>query len=55
VFLTSVTKFSHINVLSDLNHLIDLTFDPDYADISKKARTTIRHLIFHDVQVKMPF
>jgi len=33
VFLTGVTKFSHVNVFSDLNHLIDLTLDPDYTDI----------------------
>ena len=33
VFLTGVTKFSHISVFSDLNHLDDLTLDPRYADI----------------------
>jgi len=33
VFLTGVTKFSHVSVFSDLNHLTDLTLDPDYADI----------------------
>lgn len=33
VFLTGVTKFSHVSVFSDLNHLIDLTLDPNYADI----------------------
>jgi len=33
VFLTGVTKFSHVSVFSDLNHLDDLTLDPDYADI----------------------
>jgi hypothetical protein len=33
VFLTGVTKFSHVSVFSDLNHLIDLTLDPSYADI----------------------
>ena len=33
VFLTGVTKFSHVSVFSDLNHLIDLTLNPDYADI----------------------
>jgi hypothetical protein len=33
VFLTGVTKFSHVSVFSDLNHLVDLTLDPRYADI----------------------
>jgi len=33
VFLTGVTKFSHVSIFSDLNHLIDLTLDPAYADI----------------------
>ncbi len=33
VLLTGVTKFSHVSVFSDLNHLVDLTFDPRYADI----------------------
>jgi len=33
VFLTGVTKFSHISIFSDLNHLVDLTLDPRYADI----------------------
>jgi len=33
VFLTGVTKFSHVSIFSDLNHLKDLTLDPRYADI----------------------
>ena len=33
VFLTGVTKFSHVSIFSDLNHLTDLTLDPDYADV----------------------
>jgi len=33
LFLTGVTKFSQVSVFSDLNHLNDLTFDSDYADI----------------------
>ena len=33
VLLTGVTKFSHVSVFSDLNHLVDLTLDPRYADI----------------------
>ena len=33
VFLTGVTKFSHVSVFSDLNHLVDLTLEPKYADL----------------------
>ena len=33
VLLTGVTKFSHVSVFSDLNHLFDLTLNSDYADI----------------------
>jgi len=33
VFLTGVTKFSHVSIFSDLNHLADLTLNPRYADI----------------------
>jgi hypothetical protein len=33
IFLTGVSKFSHVSVFSDLNQLADLTIDPRYADI----------------------
>jgi len=33
VLLTGVTKFSHVSVFSDLNHLDDISLDPSYADI----------------------
>jgi len=33
VFLTGVSKFSHVSIFSDLNHLVDLTLDIRYADI----------------------
>jgi hypothetical protein len=33
VFLTGVTKFSHVSIFSNLNNLSDLTLDPKYADI----------------------
>jgi hypothetical protein len=33
VFLTGVTKFSHVSIFSDLNQLVDLTLDPRYADL----------------------
>jgi hypothetical protein len=33
VFLTGVTKFSHVSVFSDLNQLVDLTLEPKYAGL----------------------
>ena len=33
VFLTGVTKFSHVSIFSDLNQLADLTLNPQYADL----------------------
>jgi hypothetical protein len=33
IFLTGVSKFSHVSIFSDLNQLVDLTFNPRYADI----------------------
>lgn len=31
VFITGVSRFSRVSIFSDLNNLIDLTFDPDYS------------------------
>jgi hypothetical protein len=33
IFITGVSKFSHVSIFSDLNQLTDLTLDPRYADI----------------------
>jgi len=33
IFLTGVSKFSHVSIFSDLNQLTDLSFDPIYADL----------------------
>jgi hypothetical protein len=33
VFLTGVTKFSKVSVFSDLNHLVDISLDEEYAGI----------------------
>ncbi|MCQ2380671.1 MAG: AAA family ATPase, partial [Victivallaceae bacterium] len=31
VFITGVSKFSHVSIFSDLNNLEDISMDPDYA------------------------
>ena len=33
IFITGVTKFSKVSIFSDLNQLVDITFDEDYAGI----------------------
>jgi len=33
VFLTGVTKFSHVSIFSDLNNLEDISMNPDYNEI----------------------
>jgi hypothetical protein len=43
VLLTGVTKFSHVSVFSDLNHLVDLTLDPRYADICGITQAELEH------------
>ncbi|MDR0550817.1 MAG: ATP-binding protein [Spirochaetaceae bacterium] len=32
-FITGVTKFAHVSIFSDLNHLDDITLNPKYADL----------------------
>jgi hypothetical protein len=32
-FLTGVTKFSHVSVFSDLNHITDISLEPRYAEL----------------------
>jgi len=43
VFLTGVTKFAHVSIFSDLNHLTDLTLDPHYADICGITQEELEH------------
>jgi len=33
VFLTGISKFAHVSIFSDLNHIKDLTLDQKYADL----------------------
>jgi hypothetical protein len=41
IFITGVSKFSHVSLFSDLNQLSDLTLDPRYADICGLAEEEI--------------
>jgi hypothetical protein len=41
VFLTGVTKFSNVNIFSDLNHLDDISLDNRYAEICGISETEL--------------
>jgi hypothetical protein len=43
VFLTGVTKFSHVSVFSDLNHLTDISLFPQYADLCGITQKELEH------------
>jgi hypothetical protein len=43
LFLTGVTKFAKVSVFSELNHLIDMTLDPRYADICGITQEELEH------------
>lgn len=38
VFITGISKFTRVSIFSDLNNLIDLTFDPEYSAIAGYTR-----------------
>ena len=50
VFLTGVSKFSHVSIFSDLNHLVDLTLDPRYADICGLTQKEIEQNFAPEIQ-----
>lgn len=41
VFLSGVTKFSHVSIFSDLNHLVDLSFAPRCSDLCSMTQAEI--------------
>lgn len=41
LFITGVSKFSKVSIFSDLNHLDDLTLDPNYADLTGYTQTEV--------------
>ncbi len=43
LFITGVSKFSQVSIFSDLNHLIDLTLDADYAALCGYTQTELEH------------
>ncbi|MCL2823488.1 MAG: ATP-binding protein, partial [Polyangiaceae bacterium] len=43
VFITGITKFSHVSVFSVLNHLKDISLDDNYADICGFTQEELEH------------
>jgi len=42
IFITGVSKFSHVSLFSDLNNLTDITLNPDYAEMLGFSERDIR-------------
>jgi Predicted AAA-ATPase/PD-(D/E)XK nuclease superfamily len=43
LFITGVSKFARVSIFSDLNHLIDLTLDPQYVALCGYTQAELEH------------
>ena len=43
LFITGVSKFSKVSIFSDLNHLVDLTLDPNFAALCGYTQAELEH------------
>ena len=50
VFLTGVTKFSQVSVFSDLNHLVDISFEEDYVQLCGFTKNEILQNFTPDIK-----
>lgn len=53
LFLTGISKFSKVSIFSDLNHLYDLSTDPNSATICGYTQTEVEHY-FAPILAEMP-
>ena len=51
VFLTGVTKFAQVSVFSDLNHLADISFKPDYTTLCGITKTELLQFLTPELKV----
>ncbi len=51
VFLTGVTRFSHVSIFSDLNHLKDISLDPRYAEICGVSEKELKSYFKESVKI----
>jgi hypothetical protein len=54
LFITGVSKFSHVSIFSDLNHLFDLTLDPRYAALCGYTQAELEYYFAAYLQVMPP-
>jgi len=53
VFITGVTKFAHVSIFSDLNHLKDLSLNPRYADICGWTQEEVEQNFEPEIEVAL--
>ena len=51
VFLTGVTKFARVSIFSDLNQLIDISLDEQYAEICGISETELLHYFKPEIEI----
>jgi hypothetical protein len=50
VFITGITKFEQVSVFSDLNHLTDISFVDDYADVCGLTETELEENFLPEIK-----
>ncbi len=50
VFLTGVTRFSHVSIFSDLNHLDDISMKKEYAEICGVSETELHQYFKESIE-----
>jgi len=51
LFLTGVTKFAQVSVFSDLNHLVDISFKPDYVNLCGITKNELLHFFTPELKI----
>jgi len=51
LFLTGVTKFAQVSVFSDLNHLVDISFKPDYVTLCGITKNELLHFFTPELKI----
>ena len=51
LFLTGVTKFAQVSVFSDLNHLVDISFKPDYVKLCGITKAELLHFFTPELNI----
>ncbi len=54
LLITGVSKFSKVSIFSDLNHLIDLTLDPNYAALCGYTQAELEHYFAPFLKIMPP-